>query len=231
MGRIKKPKQYTYCSRDRCGNLIPAHKRSDAKFCSDSCRKAEEKKRYCKRNPDYVKKQRRLVAELYHVSTYGDTTFLDNPIGNMKDRFRKARALGYRSGLEVKIARLLDESDIPYRYEKVKVEWEDLMYRTYTPDIILSNGIIIEVKGRFTSDDRRKHLAVKKQHATLDIRFVFESSRRKLSKGAKTTYGQWCDKHGFMYADRVIPQEWLSEKGKDTYPDLIVFPHKKIKRS
>ena len=146
-------------------------------------------------------------------------------------QFKAALKHGYRSGLEIKIKDYLQENNIPVKYEKVKIEWEDLMYRTYTPDFILPNGIIVEVKGRFTSDDRRKHLAVKKQHATLDIRFVFESSRRKLSKGAKTTYGQWCDKHGFMYADRVIPQEWLSEKGKDTYPDLIVFPHKKIKRS
>lgn len=146
-------------------------------------------------------------------------------------QFKAALKHGYRSGLEIKIKDYLKENKIPVKYERVKIEWEDLMYRTYTPDFILPNGIIIEVKGRFTSDDRRKHLAVKKQHTTLDIRFVFESSRRKLSKGAKTTYGQWCDKHGFMYADRVIPQEWLSESGKDTHPDLIVFPHKKIKRS
>jgi len=105
-----------------------------------------------------------------------------------------------------------------------------LMYRTYTPDFILSNGLIIEVKGRFTSDDRRKHLAIKKQHPTLDIRFVFESSKRKLSKGAKSTYASWCERHKFMYADRVIPEEWLKEKGKDSHPDFVEFPYDKIKR-
>lgn len=231
MGRYRKEKQNNYCTRKRCGAPIPAHKRSDTKYCSVSCRQAEEKKRYCDKNPEYVKRQRKLVAELHHINTYGDTHFLYNPLDNMKDRYRKARALGYRSGLEVKIANLLKEAAIPHRYEKVKIEWEDLMYRTYTPDIILSNGIIIEVKGRFTSDDRRKHLAVKKQHPDLDIRFVFESSRRKLSKGAKTTYGQWCEKHGLQYHDRIIPEEWLKEKGKDTHPDLIKFPHPKIKRS
>lgn len=231
MGRIRKNKTHTVCQRIKCGNPIPAHKRSDTIYCSTTCRNTEEKKRYCDNNPEYVKRQRRLVSELYHINTYGDTLFLDNPVGNMKDRYRKARALGYRSGLEVKIANLLTECGIPHRYEKVKIEWEDLMYRTYTPDIILSNGIIIEVKGRFTSEDRRKHLAVKKQHPNLDIRFVFESSRRKLSKGAKTTYGLWCEKHGFQYYDRIIPQEWLKEKGKDTHPDLIKFPFSKIKRS
>lgn len=146
-------------------------------------------------------------------------------------QFKAALKHGYRSGLEIKIKEYLKEHNVPIKYEKVKIEWEDLMYRTYTPDFILPNGIIIEVKGRFTSDDRRKHLAVKKQHPTLDIRFVFENSRRKLSKGAKTTYGQWCEKHKFQYYDRIIPEEWLKEQGKDTYPDLIKFPLQKIKRS
>lgn len=146
-------------------------------------------------------------------------------------QFKSALKHGYRSGLEIKIKEYLKEHKVPIKYEKVKIEWEDLMYRTYTPDFILPNGIIIEVKGRFTSDDRRKHLAVKKQHPNLDIRFVFESSNRKLSKGAKTTYGQWCEKHGFQYYDRIIPQEWLKEKGKDTHPDLIKFPLPKTKRS
>lgn len=146
-------------------------------------------------------------------------------------QFKAALKHGYRSGLEIKIKDYLQENNVPVKYEQIKIEWEDLMYRTYTPDFVLPNGIIIEVKGRFTSDDRRKHLAVKRQHPKLDIRFVFESSKRKLSKGSKSSYGQWCDKHGFMYYDRIIPQEWLSEKGKDTHPVLIAFPHKKVKRS
>lgn len=146
-------------------------------------------------------------------------------------QFKAALKHGYRSGLEIKIKDYLQENNVPVKYEQIKIEWEDLMYRTYTPDFVLPNGIIIEVKGRFTSDDRRKHLAVKRQHPKLDIRFVFESSKRKLSKGSKSSYGQWCDKHGFMYYDRIIPQEWLNEKGKDTHPVLIAFPHKKVKRS
>ncbi len=99
------------------------------------------------------------------------------------------------------------------------------------PRLYIANGIIVEVKGRFTSDDRRKHVAIKKQHPDLDIRFVFENSRRKLSKGAKSTYATWCERNKFLYADRVIPEEWLKEKGKDTHPDLIEFPYDKIKRS
>lgn len=145
-------------------------------------------------------------------------------------QFAAALKHGYRSGLEIKVKDYLKERNIRIKYEAIKIEWEDLMYRTYTPDFVLPNGIIVEVKGRFTSDDRRKHSAIKKQHPKLDIRFVFESSRRKLSKGAKTTYGQWCDKNKLLYADRVIPEEWINEKGKDMHPSLIHFPFKKVKR-
>jgi len=137
----------------------------------------------------------------------------------------------YRSGLEQEVAAYLKGKQSKVRYEVLKVEWEDLKYRTYTPDFVLPNGIIIETKGRFTSDDRRKHQLIKKQHPDLDIRFVFESSNRKLSKGSKTTYGIWCERNKMQYADRVIPLEWLNEKGNDTHPDLIAFPMDKIKRS
>ena len=145
-------------------------------------------------------------------------------------QFKAALKHGYRSGLEIKVKDYLTEHNVPVKYEAIKIEWEDLMYRTYTPDFVLPNGIIIETKGRFTSDDRRKHQLIKKQHPDLDIRFVFESSRRKLSKGAKTTYAIWCERNKFLYADRVIPEDWLKEKGKDKHPDLIEFPYEKIKR-
>ena len=82
----------------------------------------------------------------------------------------------------------------------------------------------------FTAADRRKHLAIKKQHPALDIRFVFENSRRKLRKGAKSTYGEWCIKYGFRYYDRIIPEDWLKEKGKNKHPNFIKFNGTKVKR-
>ena len=145
-------------------------------------------------------------------------------------QFRAARKYGYRSGLELKVSEYLKELKIKFLYVGMKIEWEDLAYRTYTPDFVLSNGIIIETKGMFTAADRRKHIAVKKQHPKLDIRFVFENSRRKLRKGAKSTYGEWCIKHGFRYYDRVIPEDWLKEKGKNKHPKFIKFGGTKVKR-
>mgnify|MGYP000013880519 FL=1 len=137
---------------------------------------------------------------------------------------------GYRSGLEHKLSIYLDEHKVKYDYENIKIEWEDLAYRTYTPDFVLDNGIIIETKGRFMAADRRKHIAIKKQHPKLDIRFVFTNSKAKLSKGAKSSYADWCIKHGFRYYDRIIPEDWLKEKGKNKHPKFIKFGGTKVKR-
>ena len=143
---------------------------------------------------------------------------------------REAIKYGYRSGLEHKISMALDTIKYKYDYESIKIEWEDLAYRTYTPDFILNNGVIIETKGRFLTTDRRKHLCIKKQHPKLDIRFVFTNSRSKLSKGAKSTYAEWCIKHGFRYYDRIIPEDWLKEKGKNKHLNFIKFSGTKIRR-
>ena len=143
---------------------------------------------------------------------------------------RMAIKYGYRSGLEHQLSLYLDEHKVKYDYENIKIEWEDLAYRTYTPDFILYNGIIIETKGRFLAADRRKHVAIKKQHPKLDIRFVFTNSKAKLSKGAKSSYADWCIKHGFRYYDRIIPEDWLKEKGKNKHPTFIKFKGSKVKR-
>ena len=144
--------------------------------------------------------------------------------------YRNALKHGYRSGLEHKISIYLKENKCKFTYETIKKECEDLSYRTYTPDFILNNCIIIETKGRFLASDRRKHLAIQKQHPHLDIRFVFENSRNKLRKGAKSSYGEWCIKYGFRYYDRIIPEDWLKEKGKHNYPKFIKFSGRKVRR-
>ena len=120
----------------------------------------------------------------------------------------------YRSGLEKHTALALSESQKKVRYELLKIEWEDLRYRTYTPDFQLDNGIFIETKGIFDSEDRRKHVEVRRQHPELDIRFVFSNARGKLYKGAKSRYCDWCDKNDFLYSHRLIPKEWLTERGR-----------------
>ena len=129
---------------------------------------------------------------------------------------RRALAIknGYKSGLEDDIAKQLEEQGKVVSYETMKIIWEDFTVRSYRPDFPLDNGIIIESKGRFLTADRKKHLAIQKQHPEKDIRFVFSNSRAyysaKTTKNRKT-YGDWCDANGFKYADKLIPQEWIDE--------------------
>jgi hypothetical protein len=122
---------------------------------------------------------------------------------------------GWRSGLESTIAKQLELMRIPYKYEEKVVSYivPESKHR-YTPDFELPNGIIIETKGRFITADRKKHLLVKEQHPELDIRFVFSNPRAKISKVSKTTYADWCDKYGFKYAAKMIPDEWIKEPKK-----------------
>jgi hypothetical protein len=119
---------------------------------------------------------------------------------------------GYRSGLEDKVAKQLSDLGVEYEYEKLKISYEVHESRKYTPDfVILHNGIIVETKGRFLGADRKKHLLIKEQHPEKDIRFVFSNSKAKLSKGSPTSYADWCNKHGFLWADKLIPEDWLKE--------------------
>ena len=49
---------------------------------------------------------------------------------------REAIKYGYRSGLEHTISLYLTELKHSYGYESIKIEWEDLAYRTSSPDFI-----------------------------------------------------------------------------------------------
>ena len=117
---------------------------------------------------------------------------------------------GFRSGLEMEIDNALKEHGIDGEYEQHIIEYvKPETKHKYHPDFKLPNGIFVETKGRFLTDDRKKHLLIRAQSPELDIRFLFQNSKSKISKGSKTTYADWCIKYGFKFADKVIPADWL----------------------
>jgi Phage endonuclease I len=123
-----------------------------------------------------------------------------------------ARKHGYKSGLEESVSKQIESKGIEVQYESEEVSYTiPATEHTYHPDFRLPNGIIVETKGRFVIADRKKHLLVKEQNPQLDIRFVFTNSKNKINKKSKTTYGMWCEKNGFKYADKEIPDEWFLE--------------------
>lgn len=122
---------------------------------------------------------------------------------------------GYRSGLEEKVGNELARLGIPVEYESTVIEYlKPARKCQYTPDFVLPNGIVIETKGRFVTADRQKHLAIKEQKPEIDIRFVFSNSRGRISKKSSTTYAMWCQKYGFQFADKSVPQAWIAEGGR-----------------
>ena len=52
-------------------------------------------------------------------------------------------------------------------------------------------------------------VAVKEANPLLDIRFVFQNARVKLSRNSDTSYGEWAEKKGFLWAHQSIPEEWI----------------------
>ena len=117
---------------------------------------------------------------------------------------------GYKSGFEYDTALQLESKKIKFKYESEKVYFTvPEKKRTYTPDFFLPNGVIIETKGRWTLEDRQKHLLIRDQNPKLDIRIVFQNEKSKIRKGSKTTYADFCTKHGIMFASKEIPEDWL----------------------
>lgn len=117
-----------------------------------------------------------------------------------------------RSGFEVRGAKFLDSMKVKYEYETLKIKYiVPESTHTYTPDFILPNGIVVEYKGRFTPQDRKKMALVVEQHPELDIRMVFMVDNTLTKKG-KTTYTDWCKKKNILChvaRDGSLPDEWL----------------------
>ena len=100
----------------------------------------------------------------------------------------------YKSKLEKQFAQTFR---LPYEDTKITYTIEHV----YNPDWTISKTCFLETKGIFDFDDRRKTLAVKKQHPHITVALVFQNPHAKIYKGSKTTYGEWCDKHNVKWFD------------------------------
>ena len=121
---------------------------------------------------------------------------------------------GFRSGLEDNVNDMLKEHNKSFSYESEKISYiQPETKHNYTPDFVLNkmdgNKMYIETKGRWVKTDRLKFDLIFDQYPKIDIRFVFQNPNAKLYKGSKTTYAQYCDKKGWHWAKKEIPEEWL----------------------
>lgn len=143
---------------------------------------------------------------------------------------------GYKSGIEDETGQDLRARSIGFLYEPAQIPWvKPATNHNYKGDFFLrrdrgpvlssvfevegwfsdrgfwSDYFLVETKGWLTLEDRKKHLLIQAQYPFSDIRFVFTNSNGKINKGSKTTYGMWCTKNNFLYADKIIPEEWFNQ--------------------
>lgn len=128
---------------------------------------------------------------------------------------------GFRSGLEETMRKTLEDCGIEPNYEAKKFSYiVPEQEHIYTPDFAVSPHIVIETKGMWVLEDRKKMLLVKEQHPEIDFRIVFTNANKKIKKGSKTSYAMWCDKHGIKWANKTIPLEWVNEIFDDLSGDV-----------
>jgi DNA-directed RNA polymerase subunit RPC12/RpoP len=84
-----------------------------------------------------------------------------------------------------------------------------LKERNYTPDVVLGNGVVVEIKGKFTGEMRTKMLAVRRCNPDLDIRMLFQADNW-LTRKKKQRYSDWCERNGFTYhVGEQVPSDWV----------------------
>jgi hypothetical protein len=121
--------------------------------------------------------------------------------------------MSYRSNAEQEFASALTDKGLQFQYEEFKLPY--VISKHYNPDFFLIDyGFFIEYKGYFKPADRKKHLLIKQQHPHIDLRFIFQNASNKLNKRSRTTYGDWCDRHQFLWAEGSIPKQWIRKKKK-----------------
>lgn len=113
----------------------------------------------------------------------------------------------HRSGYEDRVIADLDSRGVGYGYEPFKLPYT--IEAAYTPDLELANGVIVECKGYFDYEARRKMLAVKRSHPDLDIRMLFVRDNT-IRKGSDYRYSDWCRSNGFAWGvGESVPVEWV----------------------
>ena len=104
----------------------------------------------------------------------------------------------YRNGFEKRVADQLGDG---WEYESMKLSYVvPARKASYTPDFINHDTkTIVESKGFFRAEDRKKMLLIKEQNPDWTIKLLFQNPQATISKASKTTYAIWAEKNGFVW--------------------------------
>ena len=133
-----------------------------------------------------------------------------------------------RSGFEDRVANYLKSRGVAFDYEPYSYRYNRMVRggscndcsssnvvksSWYTPDFVLSNGIFLEAKGKFTPTNRTSMLEVLNTCTDINrdnFRVLFMSNNLFGKKGKR--YGDWCAAHGIIYAvshTGEVPEDWI----------------------
>lgn len=152
---------------------------------------------------------------------------------------KKSKQPVYRSGLEQLVGSLLKHAGLDHKHEPITLKYViPTSTHRYTPDFVVNGNefsptLYLEVKGRYTSQDRKKTLLVKQAHPTIILLLIFGRSANTLSRKSKTTYANWCDKNNIPWCDikefTKDPRKCLSNLIRNRAGTLKTLPKKNIK--
>lgn len=127
-------------------------------------------------------------------------------------RFRAKRKGKFKSRLEQRAAQMMELAGLPFKYEPDKFPYSRLSH--YIPDWKIGENVYIETKGYLSPSNRANILAFREQHPSIRIYFLFGCASNKLNAKSQTTYAEWCDRHGFKWADirKGIPKDWWERR-------------------
>lgn len=145
-----------------------------------------------------------------------------------------------RSRYERDIVQHAIDLGLPYAYESVVLEYETAIVkgtckacgatgrdvvqrRTYTPDIVLPNGIVVEIKGKFDASKRNLMRQLVRCNPDVDIRFIFMRDNRFGQAKTRKRYSDWARAQGVQCVEvpvdpktkRIVPdnypEHWWAE--------------------
>ena len=124
-------------------------------------------------------------------------------------RKRSAEGNNYRSKYEATVCADLESRGVTYQYEPTTLKYT--YEANYVPDLLLPNGVFVELKGFLDYEDRRKLESVLRSNPGIKLRILFYRNNR-LRRNSKTLYSDWAERVGIPWAvGNSIPEDWLSE--------------------
>ena len=110
---------------------------------------------------------------------------------------QKKNSEKYRSKFEERLSQHLKHLGFTYEPFKIDYTVPETKHK-YTPDFVRGR-LIYELKGRWTSIDRKKMKLLVEQHPEYEIVMVFQNPNIKINKNSKTSYADYCDKNNIKW--------------------------------